>query len=172
VTASEPSAIPLACQAFWDAFQTTVDQDLSARFHEAYYFCDSAAQANPLAQRVLEGTKRATTGLLWSYEAEGEALPEAGQLCIVTTFDGAPVAVVETEAVRVLPFEDVSAEYAHREGEGDKSLEHWQSVHWAFFERECARLGREPHRRMRVVCETFARRYPSEIYPVAGGDQS
>jgi uncharacterized protein YhfF len=52
-------------------------------------------------------------------------------------------------------FDQVTAEYAAIEGEGDGSLEYWRDAHWRFFSRECARLGREPTTDMLVVCAVF-----------------
>ena len=33
----------------------------------------------------------------------------------------------------VVPFDQVSAEHAYKEGEGDRSLEYWKEVHRRFF---------------------------------------
>ena len=66
---------------------------------------------------------------------------------------GRPACVIETVVVEIVPFEDVSAEFAA--GEGEASLESWRRAHWAYFGRECARLGREPTPTMPVVCERF-----------------
>ena len=41
------------------------------------------------------------------------------------------------------------------EGEGDGSLAYWRDAHWAFFSRECARIGRAPSEAMPVVCSVF-----------------
>lgn len=41
------------------------------------------------------------------------------------------------------------------EGEGDGSLEYWRKAHWAFFSRECKRIGRAPAESMPVVCSVF-----------------
>jgi uncharacterized protein YhfF len=54
-----------------------------------------------------------------------------------------------------VPFSGVSAAFAAREGEGDGSLEYWRTAHWAFFSRECRRIGREPIESMPVVCCSF-----------------
>lgn len=54
-----------------------------------------------------------------------------------------------------MPYNEVTAEYAAIEGEGDGSLEYWRSAHWAFFSRECKRIGREPVETMPVVCSVF-----------------
>jgi uncharacterized protein YhfF len=55
----------------------------------------------------------------------------------------------------VLPFDEVTAEYAAIEGEGDGSLAYWREAHRAFFGRECERIGRQPVDSMPVVCSIF-----------------
>ena len=147
--------IPPACRDFWDAFAVSVSDDVATRFHSAFHFCDSPELANSLGQLVVDGTKRATTGLLSSYETENEALPEVGQLSIVTNFAGEPLCVIEATRVTIVPFDEVSSEFARREGEGDGSLRYWREAHWSFFARECARLGETPTGSMLVVCEEF-----------------
>jgi len=157
-------SIPEACRAFWVEFAASVDFDPTPRFHSAFHFCDTEALANSLGRLALAGTKRATTGLLWSYEAENEALPKVGQLSIVTDFAGVPMCVIEAVAVDVVAFGDVTEAYARREGEGDKSLRYWLDAHWRFFVCECAQLDREPTLQMPVVCEEF-----EVVYPPAPG---
>lgn len=152
--------LPTHIQSYWDAFQATRDDDVSARFSEVFCFADSQPVADSLAQLVLTGTKRATTALLWMHEAEGSQPPVLGSLSVMTDFAGTPLAIIEVTASRVVAFEDVPAEFAAREGEGDGSLEHWRRVHWAYFGRECARIAREPSPRMPVVCEEFVVVYP------------
>lgn len=157
--------IPAAIGPFWNAFRATLAFEPTPRFRESFYFADTEPVANELAALVLAGRKRATAGLLWSYEAEGEPLPQPGELSVVTDWNGAPLGVIETTAVDIVAFEDVSAEFAATEGEGDASLRYWREVHWDFFGRECQAIGRSPERRMPVVCERFALVYP----PARGG---
>ena len=107
------------------------------------------------------GTKRATATLLWALEAEGKHLMKPGDLSVATTWRGEPLCILETTSVVVLPFEEVSADFAREEGEGDLSLEHWRRIHWAYFERECRELGRTPSPQMPVVCERFRVLHPS-----------
>ena len=52
-------------------------------------------------------------------------------------------------------FDEVTAEFAATEGEGDGSLEYWQRAHRAYFGRECRRIGRIPTPTMPVICERF-----------------
>jgi len=93
--------------------------------------------------------------LLWAHEAEGEEIAAVGDLEIVVDHFNEPTLVTRTTNVEVVPFARVSAAFASREGEGDLTLNHWRKVHWAFFSRECARIGREPSEAMPVVCVSF-----------------
>jgi len=142
-------------RALWTRFESVTACDVSTRFYESFHFGDSESLADELAALVLAGTKRATAGLLWSHEAEGKPTPKPGDLSIVEQWSGEPVCVIETVSVIVLPFEEVGAEFAATEGEGDGSLEHWRTGHWAYFGRECARLGKKPSTSMLVACESF-----------------
>lgn len=147
--------IPPSIRAFWDAFTSTIGQDRSDRFSEAFHFVDNAPSADALAALVLAGKKRATAGLLWAHEAEDKPLPKPGDLGVVTLFSGRPVCVIETLGVQVVPFSEVDADFAASEGEGDGSLAYWQRAHTDFFGRECQRLGRTFSPSALVVCERF-----------------
>jgi uncharacterized protein YhfF len=154
---SIPGGIELApkARAFWARFDSMVGGDASARLYESFHFGDTESLADELAALVVAGTKRAKASLLWSYEAEDKPVPKPGYLSIVEQWSGEPVCIIETTSVAVLPFDQVSPEFAATEGEGDGSLEHWRTGHWAYFGRECARLEKEPSAGMPVVCETF-----------------
>jgi uncharacterized protein YhfF len=124
-------------------------------FLEAFHFDDNEQSANALAALVLSGKKRATASLLWGYEQSSKPLPRAGDLSIVTDFAGNPICIIETQQIDILPFEEVSEEFAAAEGEGDGSLGFWRAVHEAYFGRECKRFNLKPQPRMPVVCERF-----------------
>ena len=57
--------------------------------------------------------------------------------------------------VTVLPYDQVPAEFAYKEGEGDRSLNYWREVHEAFFANELAEAGLAFSEDMLVVCEEF-----------------
>jgi uncharacterized protein YhfF len=147
--------IPARIATFWNAFADTVGGVAAARFYEAFFFGDSEALANELAELVLRGTKRATTAAVWTFEAEGKRLPVPGDLSVVTNWSDQPLCIIETRALDVMPFHAVSAEFAAAEGEGDGSLSFWQAAHRDFFARECARAGRSFTEDMLVACERF-----------------
>jgi len=147
--------IPPRVRAFWDSFARSAGTDVGSRFSEAFHFDDNEPSANELAALVLAGVKRATAGLLWSFEVAGRPLPKPGDLSVMTNWGGTPLCVIETRHVAIVPFNEVSDEFAATEGEGDGSLRYWREAHTAYFGRECARIGRTPHPRMPVVCERF-----------------
>ncbi len=142
-------------QQFWDAFKATQQEDVDARFFEVCVFDDNEPSANHLAELVVRGIKRATASLVWSFEAGDQAVPKPGDLSVVTTWDGQPKCVMETTQVDIVPFSEVTAEFAAVEGEGDGSLQFWREAHTAYYARECARIGRVPGPAMPVVCERF-----------------
>ncbi len=116
---------------------------------------DSPALSEALLALIREGTKRAGTSLLWACEAEGVPVPAAGDIEIVLDHHHEPALITRITGVAVVPYCAVGAEYAAIEGEGDGSLDYWRKAHWAFFSRECRRLGREPSEEMPVVCCVF-----------------
>lgn len=150
-----PTPIPPECQAFWAAACNAHPALDASCFYEAFAFGDSDAMADELAALVLAGVKRATASLAWTYEVEQRPPPKAGDVSIVLSSSGAPLCVIETTQVDAVPFEEVTAEFAATEGEGDGTLAYWRRGHQAFFERECARIGRTPGPRMLVLCERF-----------------
>ena len=116
---------------------------------------DSEALSKELLALIRSGQKRAGTGLVWLHEYENEPLPKAGDIEIVIDHLDQPSVVTRIVSAKVMPYEEVTAEYAAIEGEGDGSLAYWREAHWAYFARECKRIGREPSERMPVVCSVF-----------------
>lgn len=74
---------------------------------------------------------------------------------VVTDFHGVPLCVIQTVEIKHLPFEEVDAQFAADEGEGDQSLEYWRDVHWRYFTREAAELSIDFNKRSLVCCERF-----------------
>ncbi|MEJ1936399.1 ASCH domain-containing protein, partial [Nostoc sp. NIES-2111] len=87
--------------------------------------------------------------------AEGRLPPAPGDLSVVTSWAGQPLCVIETTHVEVMPFSQVSAEFAATEGEGDGSLAFWRQGHREFFTRECRAAGREFSEGLLICCERF-----------------
>ena len=145
-----------AVEAYWQGFLATLPPDTPRPAgYSAWGFGDSPEMADDLGALVREGTKTATCGLLWEYEADGDPLPQVGEYSVITGGDGSPLCIIETTEVVVRPFNMVDAQFAYDEGEGDRSYAYWRAGHWRFFSRVCKRIGRQISETMPVVCERF-----------------
>ena len=116
---------------------------------------DTAELSEELIGLIKSGRKRAGTGLLWAYENDAEPVAKTGDVEIVVDHRNRPVLVTRIVSSAVIAFNQVSAEYAAIEGEGDGSLAYWREGHWRFFSRECKRIGKEPAQTMPVICNVF-----------------
>lgn len=97
-------------------------------------------------------------------------LPESGMLNILLDGSGLPRALIRLTDVQVVRFADVTAEHAHREGEGDRSLNHWRREHRHFFERSSA-VGEPVDDDTMVVLESFEVLVPPEARRAARKDR-
>lgn len=149
----------MTAEEFWRRFLRETGRGEDTRFSEVFAFAEGET-ADKLAGLTLAGRKRATTSCLEAYCAEGEALPEKGELSVVTDGKGEPKCVIETTEVTVLPFGEVTWEICRREGE-DERLETWRETHRRIFTEEGRRLGYDFTDETRVVFEDFRVIYPS-----------
>jgi uncharacterized protein YhfF len=165
--------IPIEYEDFWARGERVhPEMRLRHRFVEAFAFGDSERMADDLAALVLQGTKRATASLAWSYEHEQEEQPKTGDLSLVTSWAKEPLCVIETTDVEVVPFNEVTEEFARAEGEDDGTLASWRRDHTEFFAGECLRLGHSPEERMLVVCERFRVAYQPQSAASAASQET
>ncbi len=156
---------PSALEHFWRAYVATLPPGQTPPQPEPWSFGDNPALADQLAALALAGVKTATCSALWAYEAEGEPLPQPGQLGIILGGAGQPLAVVETVEVHVKPFDQVDAAFAYDEGEDDRSLASWRREHQRYFSRTLPAIGRQFDEAMPLVCERFRIIY-STTHPI------
>lgn len=142
-----------AAADLWKAYQKV--NTVASALYDAWAFGDNKEMANEFAELVLAGTKTATASSFLLYELENEPLPYEGLYNIILDGDDHTVAVVQTTDVKVIPFDEVTEEFAYLEGEGDRTLAYWRRVHEDFFKREFAGIGAVLHEQTPVVCEKF-----------------
>lgn len=111
--------------------------------------------ADLLADLVATGEKTATASAYPLYELENEPLPATGAYNVILDSKDNAVCIIQTRKVTVVPFNEVSAEHAYKEGEGDKSLNFWREVHEKFFTECLKQAGLTFTPTMKVVCEEF-----------------
>ncbi len=118
-------------------------------------FGDSPEMADSLLALVLEGKKTGTCGALWDYEYENEAIPKAGEKEIILDGKGKKACLIKLTNVQIISYNEVDAELAATEGEGDLSLEYWRKGHENFFRRTLAPIGKEFSEDMPLVFVNF-----------------
>lgn len=143
---------------FWAGCRARLPQ-LPEQLPEAWAFGATPAHADGLLELVLTGVKTGTASALWDYEASGDPLPAEGEFSIILDGSGAPRAVIETTSIRIVPFDEVDAEHARAEGEGDRSVAAWREIHERFW-REHSESPRGYAPDMPVVCERFRLVHP------------
>lgn len=146
--------------AFWSASRAALGPGAPEQPPPSWSFGDSPELADELLALVMDGRKTATCDSVWAYEAAGEPLPQPGDLSIVLDGRGAPACVIETTEVRVMPMNEVDAQFAYDEGEDDRTWESWYAAHERYFRRTLPAIGREFDPAMPLVLERFRRCYP------------
>ena len=121
--------------------------------YDAWSFGSSADE---LAQLVVSGTKTATSSAYPLYDLKNEPLPATDAYSVILDSKGNAVCVIQTTKVEIVPFKEVIAEHAYKEGEGDKSLDAWKEVHEKFFTKALNKVGLHFTYDMKVVCEEFS----------------
>jgi uncharacterized protein YhfF len=119
------------------------------------YFCADEHNANLCAELIRIGQKTATCSLNHWYESGEEPMPRVGHLMVVVDWNRKPVCIIEIDSVTKCKYCEVTSEFAHAEGEGDRSLKWWRKAHWDFFSEECNELGIQPNENMVLILERF-----------------
>lgn len=124
--------------------------DVPAAYRDAprWPFGDSPELADELLALVLAGGKRATCSSLATCEAD--IMTTVGEISVILDGAGDPRCAIRTTEVEIMPFEQMSEEFARAEGEGDLTYEWWRNAHEAYYRREGTWAPG-----MKVVCERF-----------------
>lgn len=144
-------------EEFFEAYQDSLDDEhphLGADY-TAWSFGDNPQMVDELLSLVLSDKKTATASCEWEYSADDEPLPQVGDLSVILDSDKNPACIIETTEIRIIPYNEVDAQFASDEGEGDQSLDYWREAHWSWFSRVLPKIGLEPTDDMPVVCERF-----------------
>lgn len=144
-------------EIMWQDFLATrpdITQDM-----DAWAF---GVEADTLADLVLKGIKTATASAYDLYELDKEALPQEGTYDVVLDSKDEAVCIIEITKVRLVPFSQVSAQHAYKEGEGDRSLAYWQKVHETIFSKWFDECGLTFSRDSVIVLEEFEVVYPEK----------
>jgi uncharacterized protein YhfF len=145
---------------YWDAFLAANPQIGRDTPYQVWYFGNTMEMAKELAELVITGKKTATASLAKMNELEPDKAPVDNGYSVATDFEGVPMCIIQTTEIHHLPFNEVDANFAFDEGEGDQSLDYWRSVHWDYFAREAAANGFDFNENSIVCCERFRLLFP------------
>ncbi len=120
--------------------------------YDAWAFGDDP---DGLAELVKKGIKTATCSAYIFYELEGEEIPKVGEYSIIEDSNENAVCITRTTKVYITAYDEVTAEHAFKEGEGDRSLAYWRKVHEDYFTEELKEIDRPFDQKMKLVCEEF-----------------
>lgn len=146
----------MTAKELWNEFITktgTADCE-----YDAWAF---GVDADTLAQLVVNGEKTATASAYPLYAVDGDPLPKVGEYSVILDSRDNAVCIVKTEKVTIVPFNEVTAEHAYKEGEGNKSINYWRDVHQKVFTQWMDEAGLNFSTDMGVVCEEFSVVYKS-----------
>jgi uncharacterized protein YhfF len=143
--------------AYWQTFLSTLPSDslYQSKAYLAEGWGDGPDMADELGGLIADGIKTGTCSAVWEWEAEGNPIPKEGIITVVLDGRGEPLCIVETVEVNVCKYNEVDADFARSEGEGDLSLEYWREAHRKFFSRTLPKIGKEFSEEMPLVCERF-----------------
>jgi uncharacterized protein YhfF len=153
---------PTPAEIFWQSYLATLPADAPAhtQAYTIWQFADTPEDATSVGNLVRAGVKTTTSCLVREMEQIGEALPQAGDIAIVTGGDDLPLCIIEVTEVEVKPFDAVDAQFAYDYGEWDRTLEGWRAASWEYWSRHCRELGYEPSPEMLMGCQRFRVLYP------------
>ncbi|ONK21647.1 RNA-binding protein [Bacillus sp. VT-16-64] len=138
-----------AAKTYWNDYWKGKEKPASV---SAWQF---GADADHLAQLVIDGVKTATCSSFVSYEVENEPVPSVGDYSIILNSRDEPVAIIQTVEVDIMPIKNVPEDFAAAEGEGDGTYAYWKHTHVKYFSEELSRMGLEFSEDMLLVCERF-----------------
>ncbi len=140
----------------WTRFTALHPEAASATF-EAWAF---GGTPDELAALTLAGVKTATCSAQALYALEGEEPPRTGDYSVILDSAEEAICIIRNVRVVILPYHEVDARHAFKEGEGDRTLAYWRRVHEGFFRRELASYGLAFSEDISLLCEEFEVVYP------------
>lgn len=141
-------------EMMWEAYCCKTSTNRNAR-HDIWKFCGGGAVADELANLVLAGIKTATASTKLAYELGGENLPEVGTYSVILFDNEEAACIIRDTKVSVVPFNQVSADHAFKEGEDNRSLNKWREVHRRAFTPDYEAAGLDFDEKGDCVLEEF-----------------
>lgn len=141
----------MTAKELWESF--IYEKQIDDREYDAWSF---GVEPDMLAKLAASGQKTGTSSAYILYELDGDPLPKIDEYSVILDSKHEAVCIIKNINVEIIPFDEITEEHAYKEGEGDKTLAYWRSVHEAFFRKCFAEAGIEFTYDTKVVYEEFA----------------
>jgi uncharacterized protein YhfF len=109
------------------------------RFFPPMAIGNDPTTADEGAAAILDGVKTTTSSAFWDWP-DGR-IPFVGSLCVLLDGQRRMRAIIQTERVEIIPFRLVDESLAKSYGEGDRTLNWWQSEIGDYYRRDAERHG-------------------------------
>ncbi|MFC6463636.1 ASCH domain-containing protein [Marinilactibacillus sp. GCM10026970] len=86
-----------------------------------------------LAELTVKNIKTTTASAYELYAVDNDPIPQENEFNIILNSKDEAVCITKTTKVSIVPFMEVSADHAFKEGEGDRSLKFWREEHTKLF---------------------------------------
>ena len=139
----------------WNEYLVAHDKDPNTPLPLISYFCNNEKDTDHTAELARNSIKRATSSSQWICELYNVPPRNVGDLEIITNWTGEARCIIRIIKETIVPFDEISEEYAAIEGEGDGSLNYWRTSHRAFFAREFENAALHFVETTPIICEEF-----------------
>lgn len=114
-----------------------------------WHFGDNKKMADELFDLVVKGNKTATSYLYNKNDKLNTGFS------ILANWDKTKKIILQTTKIYKTTFDKVTKEHAFKEGEKDKTLKSWKTIHKAFFSKELSLKGIPFNDNIDIICEEF-----------------
>ena len=114
-----------------------------------WHFGDNKKMADELFDLVVKGNKTATSYLYNKNDKLNTGFS------ILANWDKTKKIILQTTKIYKTTFDNVTEEHAFKEGEKDKTLKSWKSIHKEFFSKELLLKGIPFNDNIDIICEEF-----------------
>ena len=143
-------------RAFWQAFCDDTGVAADTPYHPRSFSDPRYSMVtDEISELARQGRKRGTAHLVLDFDKNDVPQRKPGEYMLVLDAALEPQCVVRCTNIDIVPFREVTAEFAASEGEGDLSREYWATVHKRYFCKLLETWGMEWDDGLDVVCESF-----------------
>lgn len=141
-------------ESYWNLYAK--EHGLTLSIPPAWMFGDGSKEmGDELGSLVVQGIKTGTCAAHCIHELEGEPIPQVNDYAIILDGDNEPLAIIQYTNIDFVNMNEVTAEFARSEGEGDLSYDYWYREHVKFFTWELGLHGMTFTPELLLVCQTF-----------------